>query len=423
LKTGFGVVYRLFDGTRRLVGKAQAMRKQGNKTRYPGVKMISPGWFQLRGRMLDPRTGQRKEVTKLVEAASPKEAFFERTKMLSERPIQTNQRIKVGTFAELWIESKAAVVSEYTLKSYADALQKHVLPVLGNYYYDDVGHLDVQAMVNQWLAIKKDDGRRRYALESMRDWFRVFRNMTHDAIAQLNLERDPTLRISFGNAHAVAEDAARDPLTIDEAERLLSTMKETRPASFALLSAKKYTGQRFCHVSALKLGDIDWSEMLLHFRRKQVRGKVGPISKKKPVPRVIPMLPELARVLLEHCRRLGRLGYPVDGDAWLFPTANGTLKQPSSLVNAIRRSAKEAGLAKRITPHMMRYLFNDVLRLAGVDQVTRKALTGHVTNEMTEHYSTVRLDEKRAAMEAVATLLTRKSGTKGGTRAKNGEAA
>jgi len=30
---------------------------------------------------------------------------------------------------------------------------------------------------------------------------------------------------------------------------------------------------------------------------------------------------------------------------------------------------------KRITPHMMRYLFNDVLRLAGVDKVTRKALT------------------------------------------------
>ena len=54
---------------------------------------------------------------------------------------------------------------------------------------------------------------------------------------------------------------------------------------------------------------------------------------------------------------------------------------------------------------MMRYLFNDVLRLGGVDKVTRKALTGHVTDEMTEHYSSVELDEKRAAMEAAGVKL------------------
>ena len=109
----------------------------------------------------------------------------------------------------------------------------------------------------------------------------------------------------------------------------------------------------------------------------------------------VPTVSELAYALLAHCRRLGELGYPVDLEAWLFPSRNGKLKQPSSLVTAIRESAKDAQLKKRITPHMMRYLFNDVLRLSGVDQVTRRALTGHVTEEMTAHYSTVRLDEKR----------------------------
>jgi integrase len=66
---------------------------------------------------------------------------------------------------------------------------------------------------------------------------------------------------------------------------------------------------------------------------------------------------------------------------------------------------KDAGLTKRITPHMMRKLFNDVLRTSGVDKVTRKAITGHVTDEMTEHDSRVRLDEKRTAMEAAAMQL------------------
>ena len=380
----------------------------------------------MRGRIPDPRTGLTKEVDKRVEASSAKEAAGIRDELL-QQAISASQTeyMRVADFAKSWIESKAAVVSRYTLEGYTTALDLHVYPYLGKFYYDAVGHLEVQGMVNAWLGDKKDDGTRRYSIESLKDWFRVFRNMTQDAIVQLHLERDPTLRISFGEDIAEEGDARDgDKLTIDEAHLLLEAMRKKRPGSFALLTTKKYTGQRFCHVSALKIGDIDWNEMVVRFRRKQVRGVVGPISKKKPVPKEVPIVSELAYVLLAHCRRLGKLGYPVDPDAWLFPSRNGKLKQPSSLVTAIRESAKDAQLTKRITPHMMRYLFNDVLRLAGVDQVTRKALTGHVTDEMTAHYSTVRLDEKRAAMEAAAAKLRDvKVGTLVGTAPKKTKAA
>ena len=83
------------------------------------------------------------------------------------------------------------------------------------------------------------------------------------------------------------------------------------------------------------------------------------------------------------------------------------------------------------TPHQMRYAFSDLLRHAQVDKVTRKAMIGHVTDEMQEHYSTVNLDEKRDAMNAVAeklkevrlTVLPGGRGYGRGYRAKNGEAA
>jgi integrase/recombinase XerD len=380
----------------------------------------------VRGKVPDPRTGDMKEVDKRVEAASAKEAAGLRDDLLQQtiRASHT-ERMRVVDFAKSWIESKAAVVSRYTLEGYTSALDLHVYPYLGKFYFDTVGHLEVQGMVNEWLAEKKTDGSRRYSKESLKDWFRVFRNMTQDAIVQLHLERDPTLRVSFGEEVVEESDAKDgDKLTIDECHLLLEAMRTKRPGSFALLTTKKYTGQRFCHVSALKIGDIDWAEMVVRFRRKQVRGVVGPISKKKPVPKEMPMVSELAYVLLAHCRRLGNLDYPVDPDAWLFPSRNGKLKQPSSLVTAIRESAKDAQLTKRITPHMMRYLFNDVLRLAGVDKVTRKALTGHVTDEMTEHYSTVGLDEKRTAMEAAAAKLREvEVGTSVGTTLKKTKAA
>ena len=75
-----------------------------------------------------------------------------------------------------------------------------------------------------------------------------------------------------------------------------------------------------------------------------------------------------------------------DGD-WVFPSRTRTLKQTSSLVNAIKSSRKEAGVDARVTPHVMRYAFSDLLRTADVDPVVRRALVGHVTEEMQEHYS------------------------------------
>jgi integrase len=392
-------------------------------TRYPGI-WEKDGSYRVRVRAVVPATGMMKEVNRVYDNLTLKQSVAKQAELhvdLQRQPT-ANTRVRVGDFARSWIESKGPIVSEYTLKGYAGALENHVLPILGMHYYDAVDHLAVQGMVNRWLGLKKPNGSP-YSQTSLKDWFRVFCNMTRDAMVQLGLDRDPTLRISFGDDGASNPEVSEEVLTFEEGDTLLKAMQQKRPGSFALLKTKQYTGQRFCHVTALKWSDIDWSEMVIRFRRKQVRGVVGPITKKKPVPKEIPILPELATALIAHGRRLGKHDYDVGLDDWVFPTRNGKLKQPSSLVNAIKSSAKDAQLTKRITPHMMRYLFNDVLRLAGVDEVTRRALTGHVTKQMTEHYSTVSLGEKRAAMAAAATTLRGVSGDQGGDRPENTKAA
>ena len=64
-----------------------------------------------------------------------------------------------------------------------------------------------------------------------------------------------------------------------------------------------------------------------------------------------------------------------------------------------------AGIAKRFTVHGLRYTFTDLVRRANVDAVVRRALTGHVTEEMQRHYSNVGMDEKRAAIAGVIQLV------------------
>ena len=48
---------------------------------------------------------------------------------------------------------------------------------------------------------------------------------------------------------------------------------------------------------------------------------------------------------------------------------------------------------------------------ANVDAVVRRAPTGHVTEEMQRHYSTVGLDEKRAAVAGVLRLVPPRAGS------------
>src|SRR5688572_27882594 len=71
------------------------------------------------------------------------------------------------------------------------------------------------------------------------------------------------------------------------------------------------------------------------------------------------------------------------------------------------------------SPPRPAYTFTDMVRLANVDAVVRRALTGHVTEEMQRHYSHVGLDEKRAALAGVLRLAPTsptESGVGGGSR-------
>jgi integrase len=89
----------------------------------------------------------------------------------------------------------------------------------------------------------------------------------------------------------------------------------------------------------------------------------------------------------------------------MFPSAVGTYRTPNSLDAAWAKCLDRAKIDKRFTIHGLRYTFTDLVRRANVDAVVRRALTGHVTEEMQRHYSTVGLDEKRAAVAGVLRLV------------------
>ena len=108
----------------------------------------------------------------------------------------------------------------------------------------------------------------------------------------------------------------------------------------------------------------------------------------------------------------------------LFPAADGgflgehCLRKPFAKVGAL------IGLKKNFTPRGLRRTFNDLARAAKVEALVTKSISGHLTDRMREHYSTVHPVEQRESIGAVLRLVKggavtgdpSASGTHGGTQ-------
>jgi hypothetical protein len=79
----------------------------------------------------------------------------------------------------------------------------------------------------------------------------------------------------------------------------------------------------------------------------------------------------------------------------------------------LERFVREAiGLKKNFTPRGMRRTFNDVARAAKVENLVTKSISGHLTDRMKDHYSTVSPVEQRESIGRVLRLV--KTGSRGG---------
>jgi hypothetical protein len=156
----------------------------------------------------------------------------------------------------------------------------------------------------------------------------------------------------------------------------LTAMRTHYPQHYALVVLLAYTGLRFCHASALHWDDCEDDRGVLRVSRKQVRGKLGSVTRRKRAPKEYPVEPELAAILKEHRMHLLEDQAPGLANGLMFPSMIGTYRTPNSLDAALAKCLTAAQIGKRFTIHGLRDTFTDLVRLANVDAVVRRALTG-----------------------------------------------
>lgn len=88
----------------------------------------------------------------------------------------------------------------------------------------------------------------------------------------------------------------------------------------------------------------------------------------------------------------------------LFMNRHGVAMKPQSVRSKLRRYAAEVGLARRITPHMLRHTAATLLIETGVDIRFVQKLLGHSSIATTEIYTHVSDEALKATLERANVL-------------------
>jgi integrase len=185
-------------------------------------------------------------------------------------------------------------------------------------------------------------------------------------------------------------------LSPEEQNRLVAGLEHLRtPHMATLIPILLLTGMRAGEALSLTWGQVDLIGEIVTVGRAKTSNGTG---------RVIPINPDLARVLASHRNWfLERFGQPKSTE-YLFPWGKPVPSDPTRHATDITwgwdQLRKNTGVHCRL--HDLRHTFATQLAENGVPESTMLALMGHMSRSMLERYSHIRMSAKRQAVAGVS---------------------
>jgi integrase len=391
----------------------------------PGVWQRKEGGHVVRGRATDSRTGKQKQVVRVLPDADAATALKwlrdeqERIrKGVDDSPEKPRQRFAV--FAASLFEHKVKVRDiksaagrnkwSFTLEHLIGGTTgpksgKHV-DGFGDFFVEKIETRDIETWKEQ-LAELIEAGD--YAPTTINTWLGVLRVIMKAAKRTFNLPTVVTdgVRYLDTSEHDIYTDEEPNALLPAEVPGFMAKLREFYPQHFAMAYLGLITGLRPSTLRPLRRSgpecDVDWSEHRIRVRRSHTVGEEVMRTTKQRRRYTIDLPEEAMQILQWHVDTQLRTPEQQESDL-LFPAADGRFRSPSCLKKAFAEVARELGLTKHVTPRALRRTFNDLARAAQVKDVVTRSISGHLTEEMHEHYSTVSGDEQRQALAKVIDL-------------------
>jgi integrase len=379
-------------------------------TRYPGIYRTTSG-YRVRVRAVDPRTGTQKEANQSFDGITVEQAVLKqadlRHAIRTGGSVTERARVKYAHFAQSLFERKLALGelrSAKTRERWADTQDLHLIPYFGDWYVDAIRKPDI----DEWKVVQgRKIEREEYSPNTVNGWLAILLTTLRAAVDGLELERDPTRKVSLFDTSEWATYTEEEPnaLVVDEVPRFMAKARELFPQHYAMLALGLVTGRRPSELRPLRRkggeSDVLWDDGVLLVRRSETMGQVRETTKTGRRLR-IPLPLDLVEVLREHVEALPK--GPMHDSDLLFPSETGGFRAGSCLDKPIRKIAEAAEIKKALTPRFMRRTFQDLGRQARVHDFVVRAISGHATVAMQERYSSVAGDEVRAGLAKVISL-------------------
>ena len=268
-------------------------------------------------------------------------------------------------------------LSRHTVEAYRRDLRRYVefCAARGARTAGDVDDHDVAAYLASRSAATHDDGVP-YRASSVARALSAVRAFHRFCLTEGDAERDPT-------AGVVRPKLARRlprPLTVEEMHRLLDApRRETSAGSRdrAFLELLYGAGLRVSELVSLDVDDVD-----LELPGVRVLGKGGR-------ERDVPIGTYAVRALEDYLARARpELASRTSGSA-LFVNQRGGRLTRQGVTLLLERSARSAGIRRRVSPHVLRHSFATHLLEGGADVRVVQELLGHASVATTQIYTLV----------------------------------
>ena len=229
---------------------------------------------------------------------------------------------------------------------------------------------------------RKEDGTL-YARQTVSGWWDLLCMVVRDAVADLDLSRDPTARLK-GPRVKSAPVRERRTLSVEQLGRWLDALEEEAPTRWCEGLTLAYTGMRAGELLAACWADVDWSRQILTISKSTSKGALG-TTKTGAVREVyLPdLLVQALRVHQEGQLRAQAVGIETGR---IFPGRGGALRDAGALRKPFAAASKRAGLDVEVTAQVLRRTYNTLGVAAGVDRLVLRSQMGHTREEMTAHY-------------------------------------
>lgn len=326
----------------------------------------------------DPETGKRKQkwFSGFNTKKEAQQAMAEKLNDINQGTFSELSRIKYKELLKDWMDQKVKHETAITTqRNYRGALEKHVVPAVGEIPLDQLRPIHFQRLFTELIE-------KGFSSSTVRLIDTLCRRSLDWAMQMGMVARNPVI-------NTVIPKTERKEMKYWSSEQVAKFLKTAKDSVYyPLFYLALFTGMRLGELRGLKWSDVNWEASQISIRRHIVRaGKVTvviPGTKKRDTGRVIDISPNVASILKRHWAKQAEQLLAIGGNKedWMFTTPFGKIIPDITIYKAFIRVSKQASLP-RIRFHDLRHTHATLLLQQGVHPKVVSERLGHSSIAMT----------------------------------------